>query len=25
MGTLIFLGGVAIAVGNAVLARRQRA
>jgi spermidine/putrescine transport system permease protein len=24
MGTLIFLGGVAIAVGNAVLARRQR-
>ncbi|HEX3203078.1 MAG TPA: ABC transporter permease, partial [Actinomycetes bacterium] len=25
MGTLIFLGGVAIAVGNALLARRQRA
>jgi spermidine/putrescine transport system permease protein len=25
MGTLIFLGGVAIAVGNAVFARRQRA
>ena len=25
MGTLIFLGGVAIAVGNAILARRQRA
>jgi hypothetical protein len=25
MGTLIFLGGVAIAVTNAVLARRQRA
>ena len=25
MGTIIFLGGVAIAVGNAVLARRQRA
>jgi spermidine/putrescine transport system permease protein len=24
MGTLIFLGGVAIAVGNALLARRQR-
>ena len=25
MGTLIFLGGAAIAVGNALLARRQRA
>jgi hypothetical protein len=25
MGTLIFLVGVAIAVGNALLARRQRA
>jgi spermidine/putrescine transport system permease protein len=25
MGTLIFMGGVAIAVGNAVVARRQRA
>ena len=25
MGTIIFLGGVAIAVGNALLARRQRA
>jgi spermidine/putrescine transport system permease protein len=25
MGTLIFLGGVAIAIGNAVAARRQQA
>jgi hypothetical protein len=25
MGTLIFLGGVAIAVGNVVAARRQQA